>query len=229
MKFKEWLENRLDEVDSKRGFRGDQSAANPASRFGSTMTQLPLSKDLDNAAIAGLAGGIGDAFRRNLRRMGHDLSPTDRIETPPWKMEKPHMEGASLPLQLPIINNNEYVGEGFTYGKAGIRKLATIVGEPAYRDYKIRTANDPDNAPNKFEKYTQGKEGPMRSHQMATAFTQALLHLAVRDKVRDEHKGKYDLDSMRLESSHEDENNIITCVFSIKSNSLYRNQEDEGY
>lgn len=230
MKFKEWMD-RFDEVDSKNNYRGDRSAANPASRFGSTMTQLPLSKDVDNAAIAGLAGGIGDAFRRNLRRMGHELSPTDRIDTPPWKMEKPHAEGASLPLQLPILDGRPLVGQGFNYGKAGIRSLIAngIVVEPVHRDSKVRTAEDPDVSPDKFEKYAEGQNEPIKGYQMALSFTQSLLHLAVRDKVREEQKDKYDLDSMRMESSQVDQNNVLTCVFSFKSNSLYKNKEDGGY
>lgn len=248
MRFKEWLINieeaqKPSATNAPNPFSG---YANAASRFGSAVTQLPVPgspDDLDNALYAGLAGGVGNAVNRNLQRMGHNIAQTPRIEPRP-KNEAPHVEHGTLPLQLPILNDNgelrQIVGDNFTYGKAGLKNLRGKISSRSYEDEKIRTRDDGYGkriAPKgKFQLYSKNNEQGLaiRSYQTATNFTQALIHIMIRDKMDHEEKFKnmYDTDTMKLESSQVNDNNGVlemTCVFSIKPKQIILKNKEEEY
>jgi hypothetical protein len=235
MRFKEWLE-KIDESAPRTQNAPSPftAAANAASRFGSGATQLAISADLDNATVAGLAGGVGSAINRNLQRMGHNIAQTPRIEPFP-RDKKPLIEHGSLPLQLPIIDGRPVLGQSFTYGKAGVRSLRGLVSDRSYEDGKIRKVGedlDEIAPPGKFELYQriENREDAIRSYQTAVNFTQALIHVIIRDKMQnvDKLKNKYDVDSMKLESTQTNENNTITCVFSFKPNATMVDKDDGG-
>lgn len=230
MKFKEWMAKIEEAAPQKSNAASTPFAgfANTASRFGSAATQLPVPgglDDLDNALYAGLAGGVGKAMSRNFQRMGHNISQLDRIEPRP-KDGKPHTEHGTLPLQLPIVDGVAILGQNFTYGKSGVKNLRDKVMDRSYEDPQIRKKDDSDLneiAPaGKFELYNSAnnnRNDPIRSYQTATNFTQALIHVIVRDKVErtEELRNKYDAETIKLESSQvNDEDNTITCVFSFR-------------
>lgn len=243
MKFKEWLNVQESQKQNSppNPFSG---FANAASRFGSAVTQLPVPgspDDLDNALYAGLAGGVGNAVNRNLQRMGHNIGQLSRIEPRP-RNEVPHVEHGTLPLQLPIFNDDgelrQIVGDNFTYGKAGLKNLRGKISSRSYEDEKIRTRDDGYGkriAPKgKFQLYNKANEQGMaiRSYQTAANFTQALIHVMIRDKMDHEEKfkNKFDTETMKLESSQVNDNNGIlemTCVFSIKPKQIILNNKEE--
>lgn len=223
MKFKEWLD--IQENQATRQTPGDRSSAPPASRFGSVFTQLPISRSLDNAAVASVAGGLGNAMSRNFDKAGLKLSTTARIEELP-RDGKPVVRHLSLPLQLPIVDNAPQLGPNFRYSKSSLKTMQNLIPN-ALSDSRIRRVGENGSAPGRFELYNSqnsNQNDPQRSLYAATEFTQALMHLILFTYMASRKDAPaYDLVNIKMESSRRDDRyNVLTCVFSIKINKLFQ-------
>ena len=157
------------------------------------------------------------------------------------KEKRPHVEHRTLPLQLPVFNDEggqevQIVGNNFNYGKAGINALR---GKITLGDSKIRKLNDKNirhPAPRgKFQLYNKDNERGLavRSYQTALNFTQALAHIIVRDEIdHSDLRNAYDTDTIKLESTQvhsQDKLTAITCVFSIKPKQIVLKNKEEDY
>lgn len=222
MKFKEWLkinEAQRQPYQKSGGILNTAAGTGFASRFGHGLTQLPISASLDNTAVASVAGGIGGAFSKAMKKMGHEFTPAVRIDPYP-REQAPNVQHGTLPLQSPFLEKKMIISPHFRMSNKSLRNLKSLIGiSDPKTDPRIRKLGEDDSYDeSRFTVFT-GKSRDI--FEISKEFTKALVCMIIIENMRAQYgENKYDLEKFKVEADHVDMDSDgkykMVCVLSFQ-------------
>lgn len=198
MKFREWFRKIEEAQQRSRAYDANvitTTAAGPFARHGSPDTMLPISRGLDNRAVASVIDAIGTSRADNRREMGFDVRATSRIEPFPSERQ-PYMETRYMALQYP----QGWMGHR-NYGTGLVNTIRSMVPEPGTDpkvwkiDERMQLIKEP-KIDNRFQLYLF-KKGQQEREILISAinFTKALMHVDLANSL-DDYKTVLNLDKL---------------------------------
>lgn len=239
MNFKKWLtisETGTTRVRPSNASNVDRSALyGLAAQYGHRGTQLPISKGVDNKAVASVLAGIGSAIGKEQEESGFVSAP------PPQMVELPsgsrvYLDKGYMPLQIPFVdgaylpglhpdNSNSSEGTDIT------KKVYNHIKFPD-QDQRVRTMNDPSDQKisGKFlSPSTLRGNSQINTYGLAKNFTRALIKISLINKMMKEglHE-KYNVLKAKLEQEYIHDDSLV-CVFSFEPiKTVAQDIEDRG-
>ncbi len=231
MNFKKWLENI---EESARGTVNrptnnsvvDRSALyGLAAQFGHSGTQLPVSMDYRNKAVASLAAGVGSSVNKEFERSGRSIVAPSNIAKMPSFTNKIVKHG-SLPLQLPKLIDPKDKEPFYilnTFNKNLFQKVIAIIPDPISDPKVIKIGEEPSDS-----KFILPKEEDFVELEQSKAFTRALIHITIYNLLSEKEKERYDIKNPKVEAEGIRDGNLIVAFSFSPRNDIpdeIKNQE----
>jgi hypothetical protein len=223
MNFKKWL--TISEAGTTRVRPSGQSNVDRsalyglAAQYGHRGTQLPISKGIDNKAVASVLAGIGSGVGAEQEASGFVASPPPQMVPFPTG-KKAYLEKGYLPLQIPFIGRQYLPGlkpDGSNTGEGSdiTKKVYDQIPVPE-QDPRVRTIEDGSSSlSGKFPTPSSFKND-ISHYGLSKNFTRSLIKISIVNKMMKQglHE-KYNVLKAKLEQEHIHDDALV-CVFSFE-------------